>query len=242
MPQLSDVRFAALRALGFTGSTSDMLLAWLQTFPFGGAPTLPNKTVPDAWKAALSVVPPSIGPTLVQNGTFDTDTAGWTAVGGTFVSTSGEAILTNQAASFGRASQAFPTVAGKKYLVEGNFRRVDVNGILRASTVPDGSELLSAGLTSTQSFSHIITATAATTYVSLWNNSTVGGNSSGWDNIVITELQDIDNYQRNDWWYEYLGSLGYTGQLNDRELAYWLQVFQDATGGAYSAAYSTAFD
>jgi len=112
MPQLSDVRFAALRALGFTGSTSDMLLAWLQTFPFGGAPTLPNKTVPDAWKAALSVVPPQAGSV----------------------------------------------------------------------------------------------------------------------------------YQRNDWWYEYLGSLGYTGQLNDRELAYWLQVFQDATGGAYSAAYSTAFD
>ena len=32
MPALSDVRFEAMRALGFTGATSDMLLQWLQAF------------------------------------------------------------------------------------------------------------------------------------------------------------------------------------------------------------------
>jgi len=110
MPQLSDVRFATLRALGYTGSTSDMLLAWLQSAPFGGTITEPNATVPDAWRAAL----------LAAGGSGD--------------------------------------------------------------------------------------------------------------------------YQRDDWWYAYLGQQGYTGQLNDRELAFWLAQFEAATGGAYSAAFSTAFD
>lgn len=48
-------------------------------------------------------------------------------------------------------------------------------------------------------------------------------------------------YQRNDWWYAYLGDLGYEGSLNDRELAFWLALFQSVTGGAYSAAYSTGY-
>jgi hypothetical protein len=116
MPQLSDVRFAALRALGFTGSTSDMLLAWLQSTPLGGTPpAVPPNAVPDAWREALVA-----------------------------------------------ANTASPFASGE--------------------------------------------------------------------------------YQRNDWWYAYLGQQGFTGQLNDRELAFWLAQFEAATGGAYSAAFSTAFD
>jgi hypothetical protein len=41
MTALSDVRFAALRALGYTGATSDMLLAWLQDNASGVAPPPP---------------------------------------------------------------------------------------------------------------------------------------------------------------------------------------------------------
>lgn len=47
MPCLSDERFAALRAQGFTGATSDMLLQWLQA---NGSTA---KAVPDAWKEML---------------------------------------------------------------------------------------------------------------------------------------------------------------------------------------------
>jgi len=49
MPALTDVRFDALRALGFTGATSDMLLQWLQA---NGAT---SSSVPDAWNEMLAV-------------------------------------------------------------------------------------------------------------------------------------------------------------------------------------------
>ncbi len=48
MASLSDARFDALRTLLFTGSTSDMLLAWLQD---NGATA---KAIPDAWKEMLA--------------------------------------------------------------------------------------------------------------------------------------------------------------------------------------------
>lgn len=47
MPCLSDCRFDSLRAQGFTGATSDMLLQWLQA---NGAA---SPSVPDAWKEML---------------------------------------------------------------------------------------------------------------------------------------------------------------------------------------------
>jgi hypothetical protein len=33
---------------------------------------------------------------------------------------------------------------------------------------------------------------------------------------------DFENYHYNDWWYDLLGSQGYTGTLNDREYQFWL--------------------
>lgn len=51
MPTLSDARFDALRLQGFTGSTSDMLLQWLQAN--SGVPV--PKTIPDGWRALLNL-------------------------------------------------------------------------------------------------------------------------------------------------------------------------------------------
>jgi hypothetical protein len=48
-------------------------------------------------------------------------------------------------------------------------------------------------------------------------------------------------YHRSDWWYAYLGSLGYTGNMNDRELAYWEALFLASTGTAYNQAYSSGY-
>lgn len=48
MPTLSDVRFEKLRTAGHTGSTSDMLLQWLQA---GGATA---SQMNDAWKEWLA--------------------------------------------------------------------------------------------------------------------------------------------------------------------------------------------
>ena len=50
MAALSDLRFQALRSLGYTGATSDMLLAWLKA-----ESGYTGWSVPDAWKAYLEV-------------------------------------------------------------------------------------------------------------------------------------------------------------------------------------------
>jgi hypothetical protein len=47
MPALSDARFDALRALGYTGATNDMILQWLQA---NGAT---SPALPDAWMEML---------------------------------------------------------------------------------------------------------------------------------------------------------------------------------------------
>lgn len=49
MPSLVDEKFAALRAAGHTGSTSDMILQWLQA---GGAT---SNSVSDAWREWLDI-------------------------------------------------------------------------------------------------------------------------------------------------------------------------------------------
>lgn len=49
MPTLSDERFGSLRAQGFTGATSDMMLQWLQA---NGAT---SPAVPDAWEEMLAI-------------------------------------------------------------------------------------------------------------------------------------------------------------------------------------------
>lgn len=49
MTAMVDARFAALRAQGYVGSTSDMLLAWLI---YNGATTA--KTIRDAWAQMLA--------------------------------------------------------------------------------------------------------------------------------------------------------------------------------------------
>ena len=40
--------------------------------------------------------------------------------------------------------------------------------------------------------------------------------------IVVLPTNEPENYQRNDWWYEYLGTQGHEGAMNDRELSFWL--------------------
>lgn len=49
------------------------------------------------------------------------------------------------------------------------------------------------------------------------------------------------NYHYNDWWFAYLGSLGFTGSISDRELAYWLDLFQQTVGQSFSEAFGQGF-
>ena len=74
MPTLTDTRFNTLRALGYTGSISDMTLLWLQDGgPAVGPVTGPLKTVSDAWRSVLeqlAIEDPAFNP----SGSFDRST------------------------------------------------------------------------------------------------------------------------------------------------------------------------
>lgn len=70
----TDARFNALRALGYSGSISDMTLAWLQDGgPATGPVTGPLKALPDAWRSVLeqlAIEDPAFNPV----GDFDRST------------------------------------------------------------------------------------------------------------------------------------------------------------------------
>jgi hypothetical protein len=67
---------------------------------------------------------------LVTNGTFDTDTSGWTATDGTFTFASGEGLLTSDGSSqYGYANaSSVPVVVGKTYIFSGTYRSGTANG------------------------------------------------------------------------------------------------------------------
>lgn len=59
--------------------------------------------------------------------------------------------------------------------------------------------------------------------------------SDAWRRMLLSRSGlPVATYHRNDYWYVYLGALGYTGSMNDRELAFWLN------GGTFEP--TTAFD
>jgi hypothetical protein len=59
-----------------------------------------------------------------------------------------------------------------------------------------------------------------------------------------TPTFDPDTYQRNDYWYTLLATLGYSGQLNDRELMFWLDggIIGPQLNIQFSNSFGSAFN
>ena len=55
------------------------------------------------------------GNELITNGTFDTNTTGWTATTATLSISNGSMVITNVGTNYGSSSQTIPTTIGKKY-------------------------------------------------------------------------------------------------------------------------------
>jgi len=53
----------------------------------------------------------------------------------------------------------------------------------------------------------------------LANGATTPALPDAWAEMLIA--QGYDPYQRNDSWYAFLGDLGYTGSISDREIGFW---------------------
>lgn len=55
------------------------------------------------------------------------------------------------------------------------------------------------------------------------NGATSDNITDAWREMLTSKILDKPQaYQRNDWWFQVLGELGYSqGQLNSRALAFW---------------------
>jgi hypothetical protein len=137
---------------------------------------------------------------LASNGTFDTNTTGWTGVGATLTAASGGASSTtglgiaNAGASAGSAYQDITTRAGRVYLAKFKFRvgtaaggSFDVGTPSLPKSIVDGASLSDATLTQKQV---AFVASDATTRITLNNDSAVSGETVLFDDVIVEEILD----------------------------------------------------
>jgi hypothetical protein len=135
---------------------------------------------------------------LVTNGTFDTDTSGWSAQNSATLSAAGaELTVTNGATAFGYASQAITTEIGRVYTFSVDVTDVSSSGgggaRIRIGTSLGGGTITEIQQTTAATVTHTFTAETTTTYlrVGLWLQ--VSGSSVSFDNISVYEVDPNDS-------------------------------------------------
>lgn len=131
------------------------------------------------------------GANLVTNGTFDTNTTGWSAVAGaTLASVGGQLEVANGSADFGYALQAVSVVAGRSYLVS-TQGRVGTTSMMRLSigTAAGSQNLGAISFTSstTSTGSVFVTATTNQIFLSAINQTSTLGDTGYIDNVSVRE-------------------------------------------------------
>jgi hypothetical protein len=139
-----------------------------------------------AWLAD-TVAETVTGPELITNGTFDTNTSGWTVLNSaTFVASGGVATLTNDATGThpGGAYQAIATVPGRTYVASCDFiKGTAANGFLAASTTVGALDLGFATLTASGKLLFQFVASGATTYINVYPSNVAASITGSYDNI-----------------------------------------------------------
>lgn len=144
--------------------------------------------------AADGVSETLVGSELVTNGTFDVDTAGWSAEepAVTTLSVAGGTLYVDGGANAGGAIQAFSTVPGKTYVVTGMLAK-DATAVLSAAVrVLDGNGALGVGMLLASFTSAATTLTlGSANFVALSNTSSLylrGDTKASFDNISVREV------------------------------------------------------
>lgn len=123
-------------------------------------------------------------PELVTNGTFDTVTTGWTAVNATLSVVNGNLSIANSTTSGGYAYTTIITIVGKRYRFKYNFSLgTSANANIQIGINANETSYANIVLTASKSDYIEFVANTTTTYITLYNNSTVSGQTSLWDNI-----------------------------------------------------------
>jgi hypothetical protein len=137
-----------------------------------------------AWVNVPVAIPVS-GVELVTNGTFTSDTVGWTGVNTDISAAGGELVVTSNAASATQyAEQVLTVVVGKTYRVSAVLRGGTSTPRLRVGTSAAGPQY--GALTSTGSVTFV--ATSASLYLSPLNGNSTVGTTSYYDDISVQEV------------------------------------------------------
>jgi hypothetical protein len=142
--------------------------------------------------AASVSVSMTSGENLLTNGTFDSDTSGWTAgQGGTLAVASNRLEITNGGGGqSGLAYASFPTEIGTKYAIRiDNFDGTSGTNIIRVGNAIGATGFLNLtnvadGTTTSVEFE----ATATETFITIYTGSITAGQTALFDNIYAWEV------------------------------------------------------
>ena len=123
-----------------------------------------------------------VGSELVTNGTFDSDTSGWTGSSASLSVSSGELVVTSSAA-YGKAVQSVTTVIGETYTISAFAKAGTVAARVEPYPVTSGSGI-SVTSTSGESISITFVASSTSTEIQLKGQSSSTG-TSYYDNISV---------------------------------------------------------
>ena len=138
---------------------------------------------------------------LVTNGTFDTDTSGWTGYNYqghsvTISSVSGELTVVNDPTNggVGAAYQTVTTVVGQTYTVSARLISTTAGSpqVLIRNTL-GGTSLASVTTSGAGTYTVTFTATDTSTLVILSQGFTGAGITTKWDNVSVYEIDPSDN-------------------------------------------------
>jgi hypothetical protein len=132
---------------------------------------------------------------LVTNGTFDTDTSGWTVTAsGTFTYSAGTGILEQVSGTNANVSQAITTVVGQRYRMSASVSGTSCR--LLIGTSQNLGDLLAGPFTTGVLIGDFV-ATTTTTYIHIQSAATVAGLQSTIDDVSV-KLADADRSVNNN--------------------------------------------
>ena len=129
----------------------------------------------------------TVGPELISNGTFDSDTAGWTSLNATLSAVAGKLRITPTSTS-GQARTTIATVPGTCYIVTVTLSNINGSALEHAVDVGSSAGLTDLGKIDCRSVvgsapSFIFTAVGNTTYIGL--RSPEGALYHEWDDVSV---------------------------------------------------------
>lgn len=135
---------------------------------------------------------------LLSNGTFDSDSTGWTAVDSSLSVSSGELVITESGGSNpGQAYQDIDTVPGRIYRLDADFKKgtADTGKILVGTTSDNDAILTSPAYSDATADTKtlVFIATEDTTRITLQTDDATAGETSLFDNVKVEEI--VDGFQ-----------------------------------------------